>query len=171
LDPQPQTKKLKEATGDVSKTWKSIKSWLGWSSGGPPTQLVENGLLVNKPKALAECMNSYFTSKVRDLRENLPPNQLNPLSLVENLMKNRTCSFSLKPVHPDEIEKIISSLKSTNSCGLDNIDSYVIKLEKTELVPVITHIINLSISQHTFPVAWKAAKIIPLHKKDELTSA
>ena len=166
-----QTRKLKEATGDISKTWKSVKSWLGWTSGGPPTQLVENGLLVNKPSALAECMNSYFTSKVRGLRENLPPNQLNPLSLVENLMKNRTCSFSLKPVHPDEIEKIISSLKSTNSCGLDNIDSYVIKLAKSELIPVITHIVNLSISQHTFPLAWKTAKIIPLHKKDELTAA
>ena len=166
-----QKRKLSDATGDMSKTWKSVKSWLGWSTGGPPTQLVDNGLLVNKPSALAECMNTFFTSKVRGLRENLPPSQFNPLSLVENLMKNRTCQFSLKSVHPDEIEKIISSLKSTNSCGLDNIDSYVIKLAKTELIPVITHIVNLSIQQKTFPVAWKTAKIIPLHKKDEYTAA
>ena len=86
-------------------------------------------------------------------------------------MKNRTCKFSLKAVYPDEIGKIISSLKSTRTCGLDNIDSFVIKLAKEELVPMITHIINLSISQEKFPDGWKTSKIIPLHKKAELTEA
>ena len=66
------------------------------------------------------------------------------------------------------ILKIISNLKSTQSCGLDNIDSKTIKLVKNELTPVITHIINLSIQQNIFPHQWKVAKIIPLHKKDEI---
>ena len=96
-----QTGKLNEISGDLSKTWKAVKSWLGWTSGGPPTQFMENGILLNKPSALAERMNSFFTSKVRNLRQNLPPSDNNPLSLVENLIKNRTCSFSLQPVHPD----------------------------------------------------------------------
>ena len=164
-----QSEKLKEAAGDVSKTWNSVKSWLGWSTGGPPTQLFENGLLLNKPSCLARCMNEFFINKVQNLRANLPPSNMNPLELLRNLMKNRKCSFYLKPVHPDEIEKIISGLKSTKSCGLDNIDSFVIKLAKNELVPAITHIVNLSISQETFPKAWKNAKIIPLHKKNERT--
>ena len=114
-------------------------------------------------------MNNFFTNKVSTLRANLPPSHLNPLDLVRDLMKKRTCSFSLQPVHPDDIEKIISGLKSTNSCGLDNIDSYVIKLARKELVPAITHIVNLSISQNIFPFSWKTAKIIPLHKKNEFT--
>ena len=164
-----QSEKLKEAAGDVSKTWNSVKSWLGWSTGGPPTQLFENGLLLNKPSCLARCMNEFFINKVLNLRANLPPSNMNPLELLRNLMKNRKCSFYLKPVDPDEIEKIISGLKSTKSCGLDNIDSFVIKLAKNELVPAITHIVNLSISQETFPKAWKNAKIIPLHKKNERT--
>jgi hypothetical protein len=42
--------------------------------------------------------------------------------------------------------KIITTLKNTKSCGTDNIDSYVIKLAKHELLPAITHIINLSIT-------------------------
>ena len=84
-------------------------------------------------------------------------------------MTNRTCSFGLQAVHPDEVLKIISRLKSTKSCGLDIVDSFVIKLGKYELIPVITHIVNLSISQRTFPIFWKTAKIIPLHKKNEFT--
>lgn len=58
-------------------------------------------------------------------------------------------------------------MKTTSSCGLDNINSYVLKLAIDELVPVITHIINLSICQRKFPKAWKISKVIPLHKKDE----
>ena len=34
-------------------------------------------------------------------------------------------------------------------------------------MPPLTHIINLSISSRKFPVLWKKAKIIPLHKKDD----
>ena len=113
---------------------------------------MENGLTICKPYAIAECMNNFFTRKVQNLRANLPHSEQNPLNLVERLMNGRTCSFSLQPVHPDQVDKIISSLKSTRSCGLDNIDSSVIKLARTELVPVITHIINLSSTQKTFPV-------------------
>ena len=85
-------------------------------------------------------------------------------------MKDKKCSFELRPVYPDEVEKIISRLKNTKSCGLDTIDCSVIKLAKKELVPAITHILNLSISTGTFPEMWKKAKIIPLHKKNDVTS-
>ena len=84
-------------------------------------------------------------------------------------MSNRTCSLSLKACHPDEILEIINNLKSTKSCGLDNIDSYIIKLAKHELLPAITHIVNLSIEERKFPQMWKCAKVIPLHKKEEIT--
>ena len=50
---------------------------------------------------------------------------------------------------------------------MDEIDSYVLKLAKDDLVPVITHLVNLSIEQQMFPGQWKLAKVIPLHKKEE----
>ena len=59
-------------------------------------------------------------------------------------------------------------MKRSSSCGLDNIDSRVLKIAILELTPAITHIINLSISTQCFPEIWKISKIIPLHKKDEL---
>ena len=39
---------LRKASGDVSKTWTTVKSWLGWSSGGPPVKLSEKGILSSK---------------------------------------------------------------------------------------------------------------------------
>ena len=85
-------------------------------------------------------------------------------------MKNKHCSFKLGPVHPDDIDKIIAGLRNSKSAGLDNVDCSVLKLAKKELIPALTHIVNLSISQGVFPAVWKTAKIIPLHKKNDTTS-
>ena len=163
-----QEQKLKSFGKDTSSVWKNIKSWLGWTSGGSPTKLVENGSLFTKPKDLSRIMNTYFINKVRNLRDNLPQNPGDPLPLVRKLMKNRKCSLKLKSVHPDHVLKIITNLKSSSSCGLDSIDSRIIKLAKHQLVPVITHIVNLSITTRKFPNPWKSSKVVPLHKKDEV---
>ena len=83
-------------------------------------------------------------------------------------MWNRSCTFDFGSVYPDEVSKLIDNLKATKSCGLDDIDSYIIKLTKEDLLAPITHVINLSIQNQKFPFQWKVAKVIPLHKKDEI---
>ena len=60
-------------------------------------------------------------------------------------------------------------MKNSKTVGIDNIDSYIIKLVASELTPAITHIINLSIQSGKFPKGWKIAKVIPLHKKEDPT--
>ena len=166
-----QKEKMTYYSEDSRSTWKHIRSWIGWSSGGPPTKLLDNGILHSKPSELASIMNTFFVDKVENLRRNIPISNLNPLDQVRNLMQRRTCSFGLLPVHPDDIYKIINKLKSSKSCGIDNIDSYILKLAKDDLVPVITHLVNLSIKYRVFPTQWKLAKVIPLHKKEETVIA
>ena len=166
-----QEKKISGLGSDTSSIWKNLKNWLGWTSGGPPSKIIEEGNIYTKPSDLARIMNSFFINKVRNLRQNLPENAGDPLRLVQKLMENRTCFFKLNSVHPDDVLKILSKLKNSSSCGIDDIGSCVLKLIKTEITPVLTHIINLSISQQTFPLLWKKAKVIPLHKKDEVLYA
>ena len=113
-------------------------------------------------------MNNFFVNKVRNLRDTIPVNPGDPLQLVRKLMLNRRCSFKLKAVHPEYVLKIISNLKTSSSCGTDEINSFVLKLIKKEITPVITHLINLSITQQEFRFLWKVAKVIPLHKKNEI---
>ena len=165
-----QSLKLKGAMTDPSLTWKMVKSWLGWRSGGPPTQLHVNGTIIQKPYDLAQTMNDYFIDKVKNICARLPQSNFDPLEILRTSMKNRMCSMKLSVVHPDDIDKIISELKSSKSCGLDDIDSYIIKLARKQLVPAITHIVNLSIQQQTFPKIWKNAKVIQLHKKGDITA-
>ena len=154
---------------DTGQTWKNVKGWLGWASGGPPTKLYSDGVLHSKPSALSSVMNNFFVSKVKNLIKDLPANPADPLLLVKKLMQNRECTFSLGPVYPEMIEKIIKKMKTTKTVGIDNIDSYVVKLASAELLPSITHIVNLSIKQKVFPEKWKRAKVVPLHKKEDKT--
>ena len=83
-------------------------------------------------------------------------------------MQGRKCSFSLSLVHPDEVDEVLSKLSNSSSFGLDMIDTFIIKLIKPEILPALTHIVNLSISTRMFPDFWKKVKIIPLHKKEDL---
>ena len=102
-------------------------------------------------------MNNFFVNIVRLFRANLPRNVGDPLLLVNSLMNNRKCSFNFKCVHPDEVAKIIENFRNSKSCGSDNIDTYIIKLAKDELVPLITHMINLYITQPVFLIIWKTS--------------
>ena len=76
----------------------------------------------------------------------------------------------MQPVSPEEVKKIIAGLKNSKSTGTDFIETWIIKLVAMDILPVVTHIVNLSISYSEFPKLWKLAKIVPLLKKgDPLT--
>ena len=130
-------KKLEDCLEDSRSTWQNLKNWLGWRSGGPPTKLLENGKMFFKPVELANIMNQFFVNKVRNLRSNLPQSTGDPLDLTRRLLSKNESSFTLRAVHPDEIAKIISTMKSSKSSGKDNIDTYVLKLAKVELTHVV----------------------------------
>ena len=82
-------------------------------------------------------------------------------------MVGRKCSFRLTSVHPDQVANIISNLSNTTAFGLDQIDTSIIKLVKAEILPAVTHLVNLSLTARKFPSLWKKSKIIPLHKKED----
>ena len=158
---------IHEGNSNSSGTWKTIKRILNWKSSGSPTRLYYNGILKTKSQEVADIQNDFFIRKIENIKKSMKSSNSDPLCLLRKLMKNRQCNFRLKPVYPDTVQKIIAGLSNSKSFGFDNIDTQCLKLAKDEIVPVITHIINLSISQNRFPESWKQSKIIPLHKKDD----
>ena len=162
-----QKQKLESCGKDSRGLWKNMLGWLGWCSSGSPSKLYHAGQIITSPARLAEIMNNFFISKVEKIRENLPLATDDPLKTLKHIMKGNKSEFKLAAVHPDTIKKIIKKLKNSKSCGMDNIDTYTIKLMGDDIIPAVTHIVNLSIEQATFPSSYKLAKIIPLLKKDD----
>ena len=64
--------KLAQCIGNSKDTWKCVKNILSWSSGGPPNQLVHEGVLLLKPAEMSETMNTFFIDKVSKLAKIFP---------------------------------------------------------------------------------------------------
>jgi len=73
--------------------------------------------------------------------------------------------FVVKEITPFKVMKIVKSIKSTKSVGLDDISSHVLKLATDVLSIHIAYIINNSIKQNIFPEELKHAKVVPVYKK------
>ena len=157
-------KKLDDKTNMATDIWKSVKGWLGWGGGGPPTQLFSGGRIVTSPAGLASASNNFFLDKIKRLRENIPATNSDPLSKLRDAMQGRQCSFNLQQVSVSDVMKIIKGLKNSSATGVDYIDTRTVKLAADLIAPALTHIINLSIRTATFPDLWKYAKVIPLLK-------
>ena len=71
---------------------------------------------------------------------------------------------SFTEVSEDDIRKIIHS-SPTKSCALDPIPTWLLKKCEDELIPVLTLIVNTSLSCAEFPKELKRAFLTPLIKK------
>ena len=116
---------------------------------------------------MAELQNNFYTKKVKQIRKSLPK-QGDPTKQLRKMMEMqpnpRPEGLKLTCVDPDTVDKAIKNLRNSKSCGLDNIDTYILKLVRPYIVPALTHIINTSITTLTFPTAYKTAKVVPLFK-------
>ena len=131
-----QQKKLQscEESADTGKLWKNILGWLNWSSTSSPTKLLSNGNLETSPLQMAEIQNKYYIDKVHTIRNDLQGHNKDPLDLLKNKLEGNQATFSTQSISPDQVEKIITQLKNSKSSGLDNLDTYILKLAKSVIV-------------------------------------
>jgi len=124
-------------------------------------------------KELAERFSKYFQQKIkiirRDLDEKAQSKPLVPgrLDADEHSVASKLHMFS--SVTEDEVSNIIKS-SSNASCDLDPWPTRIIKKHIGTLVPVITKIVNLSLTTGHVPDCLKEAIVKPLLKKPGLNN-
>ena len=112
---------------------------------------------------LAEEFASFFINKIRKIREALDtspkfkPTQQSSSKSFENFTN----------LTKEEMEKIVMSMP-TKSCKLDVLPTKVLKDIVTPMLPLLTKIINLLLTEGLFAEEWKVAIICPLLKKPGL---
>lgn len=122
-----------------------------------------NNLSFTHPMDIANQFNNYFIDEIeKNIKTDIKLNKIN----VNYQMPN---SLFMQPVTIDEVIKIITNLKNTNTVGYDGISTKVIKFTKEKIAGPLAHIINLCIANGTFPDNLKKVIIKPLHKKDDKT--
>ena len=126
--------------------------------------LKHNGVKLDKSE-VASYINDYFINVGKvDLsgitlgQTTIPPADLQGLT-----------PSSLDEVSEPEVLHVIKSINTSKSSGLENINSFVVKVAFELLKPEVTHMYNLSIRTTQFPDSWEKALVVPIPKKGNLT--
>ncbi|XP_072030156.1 uncharacterized protein [Amphiura filiformis] len=117
-------------------------------------------------KDLANSFAKFLSDKINKLRNGLDANSTSSISV----QLNESCDSSLcdfTTVSEEDVLKVIKS-SSITSCPLDPSPASVFRLCRDDLLPVITIIVNESLSSGVFPASLKCARIVPLLKKPSL---
>jgi exonuclease III len=119
-----------------------------------------NGKIVTKPTDIANAFNNSYIDQVQK-------HQFANISLKVNRINKTLQSVYLTPTTPIDIHKITMKLKSTNSTGYDSIPTIVLKHCSFLLARPLSHVINLSLKDGTFPEKLKVSLVKPLFKKGD----
>ena len=145
-----------EAGKDTKKLFRFIDKMTGKNKSNPLPPSRNN-------EELAEEFASFFINKIRKIRE-----ALDTSPKFKPTQQSSSKSFvNFTNLTEDEVEKIIMSIL-TKSCKLDVLPTKVLKDIVTPLLPLLTKIINLSLTEGMFAEECKVAIIHPLLKKPGL---
>lgn len=115
-------------------------------------------------KETANFFNKYFISLPQKTIEKEYGDTVKLDKTITSNYSNLKSMF-LNAVDEEEIFNAISNLKNSNSTGLDCLNTKIYKECIVPLSKILSHYINDSFSNGTFPDFLKVAKIVPIYKK------
>ena len=163
-----------KSVSDTKKFWKTIKPY--FSNKGLNSNkifLSEKGRLIKDPAAIATTMNDYFVNITEtiglkqfqfDHLSNLFEDHTSIIRIKSNL-DNVSDKFDFKKVHEEEVKREIMNLNSKKATCHGAIPAKILKQFCDSYLPIITKIINESITEGTFPSELKLAEVTPVFKK------
>ena len=151
--------------------WDTTKKILDWDKKQSPTILVKNGQAITAPQKIANTLNLQILEKASKTIQKIPKSQVDPLENYSKIMGDKTCTFSIKSISLTDLRKSITTMKASNSAGMDTITSRTIKKLITVLDIPILNMVNSSITTRSYPSNLKLAKIIPLFKTTDPPSS
>ena len=155
---------IKKHSGNLKETWNVINSSLGRKPKMTViNELIDEGKVFVQKEDIAEQMNNHFCSLGSKLASCIP----DTVSQPEDFLGRTDLNFCFRPVNVGYILNLISNLKPSVSCGLDNISSRLLKLCSPYISDSICDIINHVLETGIFPDDWKKAKVHPIYKSDE----
>ena len=114
---------------------------------------------------MSNVFNNYFSSIAEKTKSNI---KFSPKHYTDYLSSTNTNTFFLTPADKNEIAFIISSLDSHRSSGPNSIPVKILKLLKNDISQQLSNIFNMSFLTGQFPSVLKIAKVIPIHKDNQI---
>ena len=148
--------------------WQTMKEIINMKkkSDESISSLLIDGQIIASAIEIPNYFNNFFTSVAVKINKNIVKSKKTHLSYLGHENSN---TIFLSPTLPEDIEDLISSMKTNKASGPNSIPTKILKLFKKEFSKPLSDMINLSFNQGIFPNLLKIANVIPIHKKgDEL---
>ena len=152
---------LDSVRNNLKETWRTIYEIIGQQKPCPISSINHDYKTYTDSHTIAEIFNNYFSTVANDLIKNMNSDNKHATALPQPI----SASFYLYPITVFEIKKNITLIKSTNSCGLDDIPPKILKLLPDTTLGALAHIFNLSFVTSKYISAFKSAKVTPIFKK------
>ena len=155
---------LAKCTDNLKKTWMIIKDVLNKNKSTKIHDTFKyNNCTTTDKDIIANKFNDYFVNVGSTLAASISKEGPNYKTYLPPSNPN---SIFLKATDTNEIKAIISKLKNS-APGHDEVVLKDIKPILETLLPPLTYVTNLSLTQGVFPDDLKKAKIIPLYKAND----
>ena len=143
---------------DIKKTWKVLNTIIGRTNDKTsiPDNFIIDGSHTDDKNKIAEEFCNYFSNVGQKLAANIPNVGIDPLSYLTK-EKSVMNSIYLNPTSPEEIFKVIRTIKPSRSCGPDNISNKLLKQINSAICTPISCLINKSLETGTVPTSMKIA--------------
>ena len=127
-----------------------------------------NNNLTNDSSRIPNILNKHFSNVGNILASKLPPAERPFIDYLRN-SSSPELSFFFRPVTPSEIQFQILSIPNSKSHGLYSCPTQLLKYSSEVISPVLSDILNTSVSLGAYPPKLKISKIIPIFKADDET--
>lgn len=141
--------------------WKNIKN-ITYTNNKKST----NAELLNLKKTPIESANfanDYFANIGKKLAQGYVFTNNDTSTYLQSLTSH-SHSFVLLQTDHDEVKDVIMNLRTDSAPGWDNIPIRFLKLALSEVLPVITHLVNICFDKGIFPDPLKQSIITPVYK-------
>ena len=81
---------------------------------------------------------------------------------------NDSARFEFRMISTDDLDNVMAKFIKSNGCGVDGMSSFFLKIGVPVLAPVLCDIFNWSPTSGTFPQKRWIARVLPIHKDDNI---
>jgi hypothetical protein len=140
--------------------WKITNGIMGKSKAPAMPPLNDGQLSISDSTEKANLLNRLFVAKATTPH----PEKNSPMPA--DVTDVHLCNIKF---HPRAVSKLLRSIDTTKSAGLDGITGLVLQKCARVLCDPLTRLFQRSFDAGTLPSDWKLSKIIPVYKKGDKT--
>ena len=153
--------KFNDCKDDIRKTWKLINEVIkpDFRPKNKIERIISDDVEYDDPSDIVNILNETFSSVGSRISQGF----VDTANFENYLSGNYMGSFYSNPTSSFFVNKMIMSLKN-KSCAIHSLPVLVLKYISDIVSPILSMLINRSISEGVFPQSLKLARITPLFK-------